>query len=475
MPRSNPVLTVAQMRAAEKAEAPGAKALYALMERAGAAAADIIWRIAAGREILILCGPGNNGGDGYVAARVLRERNAPVRIASAGLPNSRLARIARMRWRGPVEDLLDSSSVRPAPVLVDCLFGIGQHRDLDPELMYEVAMLAERAKMRIAVDMPTGIASDGSIVLCSDPFPADVTVALGSLKPSHIQPAARRNCGRVVLADIGLDLGKWPVRTIGVPTPPVPTADTHKYNRGMVGIVAGEMPGAAVLAATAAARAGAGYVVLYGDAPGGPASVVQRDFTDDALADERLDAVVIGPGLGRSDQARELVARVLSHHRLKVVLDADALNLFEPAQLCRIGTTILTPHYGEYSQMKERFGLEKYPECDLLTQLASNNRAFGGGGCTSVLVFKGATTYVVGHSATRIAPQISSWLSTAGTGDVLAGVTGAMAAAYANVGGSMTEAAAAAVWIHAEAARRLGASFIADDLAAEISSVRANL
>ena len=467
----NPILTAAQMREAEARAAPDARALYALMERAGAGVADLVWRVSAGAEVLIACGPGNNGGDGYVAARLLRERGGRVRVTAFAPPSSPLAQQACRSWDGPVETLGEAV---PAPVFVDAVFGSGQTRQIGRDILDPLVRLAGAARFRASVDVPSGIETDTGRALASRPLPLDLTLAIGALKPAHVLPSATPSCGTVRLVDIGLDLAAWPIRTVRRPNPSRPTGDSHKYSRGMVGVIAGEMPGAAVLAATAAARAGAGYVVVYGEATGGPASLVHRPLTDAALSDERLDAVLVGPGLGRGDAARERVNWLLGRDHLKLVMDADALELFDPGLLARrTAPVILTPHLGEYARMKERLGLATDEAPDLPAGLLAEAEAITQG--NHVLILKGSTTYAVRGRAMRVSPRGNPWLSTAGTGDVLAGTIAAMMAAYSKAGGDVLDAAAAGIWLHAEAARRLGASFIADDLARELSAARAAL
>lgn len=467
----DPILTAAQMREAEAQAAPDAAALYALMERAGAGVADAVWRVSAGADVLIACGPGNNGGDGYVAARLLRERGAHVRVAAFGPPKSPLAQRASQSWGGPVERL---GEARPAPIFVDAVFGAGQTRSIGRDVLEPLRGLAGTARFRVSVDVPSGIETDTGRALASHSLPLDLTLAIGGLKPAHILPSARLNCGSVRLVDIGLDLAAWPVRTVRRPSLPSPTSDSHKYSRGMVGVIAGEMPGAAALAATAAARAGAGYVVVYGEATGGPASLVHRPLTDEALSDERLDVVLVGPGLGRSEAARDRVNWLLGRNHPMLVMDADALDLFDPELLARRSApVILTPHSGEYARLKERLDVGTGATSDVLTQLLAETHAITRG--NHGVVLKGSTTYAIRGREVRVSPRGNPWLSTAGTGDVLAGAIAAMVATYSKTGGDVLDAATAGIWLHAEAARRLGASFIADDLARELSAVRAAL
>lgn len=470
-----PILSAAQMRDAEARAAPDSGSLYELMERAGRGVAEAVRRIAAGSDILVACGPGNNGGDGYVAARILRESGMRVRLAAMAPPATELGRMAADRWTGPVEPMEDAA---PAPILVDALFGTGISRHIDHETMWWFTQTGERARFRVAVDLPSGMDSDtGAWWHRMDrPSPSPhLTLALGALKPAHTLPSASGTCGEIRVIDLGLDLARWPVRTNHRPDPPPLTADIHKYLRGMIGIIAGEMPGAAMLAATAAARAGAGYVVVFGEAPRALNAIVHRPLTQDNLSDERLSAVVVGPGLGRGATARRWVEFLLTETRVPLVIDADALHLVERSWLAdRRDGVVLTPHHGEHGALMKRFGAN-VTECSSAIERTIAETAALAPGAPLVMVEKGSTTYVIGWNGVRVEPRTNPWLSTAGTGDVLAGAIGTMLGLYANFGQSTLDAAAAGVWLHAEAARRLGSAFVADDLADELSRTRALL
>ncbi|PAX08436.1 NAD(P)H-hydrate dehydratase [Sphingomonas lenta] len=448
-----PILTAAQMRAAEEAAAPTPDAMYALMERAGAGVAEAVRRLSAGAEALILCGPGNNGGDGYVAARILREQGHPVRLAAASEPKSDLARRARAGWDGPVERLADAD---PAPVLVDALFGTGLARSLDEGLTAPLHRLADAARLRLAVDLPSGVATDDGAVP-SEPPRFDVTLALGALKPAHLLQPAARYMGELRLLDIGVPAPSR-TRALARPTLPEPGPDSHKFTRGLVCVVSGEMPGAAELAATAAAHAGAGYVLLLGAEASAPHAIVRRPWSLEALSVRKPGAVVIGPGLGREDKSIWIprLSSVLATP-YPVVLDGDALRHLSNPHSFR-GPTILTPHAGEFDHL---FGLGQGSKIDRARAAAERSGA--------TIVFKGADTVIASpHGDAIVAPEASAWLSTAGTGDVLAGACGAMLAA----GLDPLAAAEAAVWLHGRAARRLGPAFLADDLAEGLSACR---
>lgn len=452
-----PVLTGAEMRAAEAAAMTDGVTVDALMARAGGAVADAVARVAAGAETLILCGPGNNGGDGYVAAAALRRAGLPVRVAAGAEPKSDAARAARQLWGEAIEPLAGAA---PAPLLVDALFGTGVSRPLAPEWAEPLARLAKAARLTIAIDLPSGVETDGGGVLGDVPR-FDLTLALGAAKPAHLLQPAGRHCGRVRLLDIGVAVdGRC--RVLGPPALPMPGPDSHKYSRGMVAVATGAMAGAALLAGTAAMRAGAGYVALLGDtSSGAPHALVHRPLTAETLDDPRIGALLVGPGLGRDDRAKETLARVLATAH-PLVVDGDALHLVTPEQLkARTAPMILTPHAGEFAAL---FGQGAGSKIDRARDAAAQSGA--------TVTFKGADTVIAAPDrAVRIAGDANDWLSTAGTGDVLAGAIAASLAAKL----PPIEAAAAGVWLHREAARRAGGAFIADDLVAELTPVRAQL
>ena len=259
VPAAAPILTTAQMRAAELAMTAQGVSLAQLMERAGAALADLVWRAAAGRPVLILCGPGNNGGDGYVAARLLAARGAKVRVAASAPPATDLARAAAAQCGGAVEVL--GPETMPSPVLVDAVFGVGLTRPLAPELVATLGRLVQAADRRIAVDVPSGIASDSGA--CLSPVPHyDLTLALGALKPAHVLLPAAAHCGDLHLAGLGIVVDSN-IATLDRFAPSLPGAGSHKYNRGHVVVIGGAVGGAGARAANAAMRAGAGDAVLH--------------------------------------------------------------------------------------------------------------------------------------------------------------------------------------------------------------------
>jgi len=463
-PEGQPILTAAAMRAAEDRAIAAGSSVGALMERAGAGVAEAVRRLASGAPVLILCGPGNNGGDGYVAARVLKANGADVRVAALGEPRTEAAAAARAGWSGPVAPFADAGE---APIVVDALFGTGLTRLLDEPVARLLGESVRAARLSIAVDLPSGIATDTGAELSAVPD-FSLTLTLGALKPAHLlQPAAAR-CGTVRIIDLGLDRSSrdW---TMTKPDIAAPTAADHKYSRGLVVVIGGEMPGAAALASEAAMHAGAGYVMLFEDhAVSTPHALVSRAWSADAFA-QALDgkrpdktAIVVGPGLGKSDIAAAKLAAALGS-AYKLVIDGDALHLLDDAAFARIKArscpVVLTPHAGEFNAM---FGAFAGSKIDAARDAAARSGA--------IVVFKGPDT-VVAHpdGRTSVALGASPWLSTAGTGDVLAGTIATMLAA------NTSAPAEAGVWIHSEAARRLGGAFLADDLARMLSAVRTSL
>lgn len=445
-----PILTAAEMRAAEAAAVAAGATISSLMTRAGREVAAAVRRLASGSEVLMLCGPGNNGGDGYVAATALAAAGLPVRVAATGEPRTEAARNARAEWSGPVEAITDAE---PAPILVDALFGTGLARPLDDSLVAHLHRLTDRARLSIAVDLPSGVKTDDGTCLSDVPM-FDLVLALGAAKPSHVLHPAAGRAHAVRILDIGVE-AHGDVRVLEKPVLPPPPSDAHKYSRGMVAIVAGKMPGAAALAAIAAARSGAGYVLLLGGATDRlPHAIVRRRYSSDLLDDPRIGALVIGTGLGRDDNARDrLDAALATSHRL--VIDGDALRLLDLHRLrTRQAPAILTPHSGEFDAL---FGAGQGSKIDRARAAAVRSGA--------TVVFKGPDTVIADPSgAVRATSGAPSWLSTAGTGDVLAGI---IAARLAD-GTAPLDAAASGVWLHAEAARLLGPAFIADDFAAAL-------
>ena len=441
-----PILTAEAMRNAEQAAIDSGTPVETLMERAGAALAEGAVRFAGPLPALVLCGPGNNGGDGYVAARYLAARGIDVRVAALAEPKSDAAKWARSRWTGEVEQL--SQDTQGSPLLIDALFGTGLKRGLEDSVSLLLSELAHEALVAVACDLPSGVETDTGAIL--NPLHAvDLTVTFGALKPAHVLHPAMHKCGRVVLADIGIEgSGEW--HEIGPPTIPPLDPGGHKYSRGLVHALAGKMPGAIALAASAAARSGAGYVGVSTSRPidGLPAAVVQVETAE--VNDPRIDCLLVGPGLGDIPQVLTLA---LTSQAPKVI-DADAIGLIGDPERLRGQDAIVTPHESEFNKL---FGDIPGPKSERALKAAELSGA--------VVVFNGPDTLVASPDGRLgFAPPAPAWLASAGTGDVLAGMIAALRAR----GMRPFEAACAAVWLHGRAAELAGPHMIADDLAAAI-------
>jgi hydroxyethylthiazole kinase-like uncharacterized protein yjeF len=441
------------MRAAEERAIASGSSVQQLMERAGSGVAEAVYRFGLGAPVLILCGPGNNGGDGYVAARHLAERGIPVRVAALAEPKSDAAKWARGQWTGQLEQL--SADTCGAPLLIDALFGTGLTRGLDEAASLLLSELAHEAVVAIACDLPSGVEADSGALL-NPLHDYQMTVTFGALKPAHLLHPAMHKCGRLVLADIGIEAsGEW--HEIAPPGLAPLDPGGHKYDRGLVHALAGAMPGAIALAAKAAARAGAGYVRVSTSRPidGLPSSIVQIDHAP--VNDERIGCLLVGPGLGDAPQVLTLALT----SRAPKVIDADGItHLGEPERL-KGQDAIITPHEGEFRKL---FG--NLPGAKPERALEAARRS------GSVVVYKGPDTLIASPDGRLgFGPGAHPWLASAGTGDVLAGLIAAIRAR----GMSAFEAACAGVWLHSRAAEIAGPQLIADDLVDAIPSAIASL
>jgi hydroxyethylthiazole kinase-like uncharacterized protein yjeF len=319
------------------------------------------------------------------------------------------------------------------------------------------ADLVKQAEFVLSIDLPSGIDADTGADLGA-PRGIDVTLALGAFKPGHLLDAGLERCGKLLLADLDIRVEtRW--RTIARPGLETPGVHSHKYSRGLVAAVEGAMPGAARLAARAAMAGGAGYVVLAGDRPWseGPDALVRREVRSaedlaEFLGWDRIDAVVLGPGLGR-DRRAEAYLRAAFAAPKPLILDGDALTLLGSGAArwleTRAAPTWLTPHSGEFDRMFAGEG----SKIERTLAAAAEARA--------TIVHKGADTVIASpKSEVRILAGGSPWLSTAGTGDVLAGLL----AAQVVQGGKGIAPAEAATWLHARAAQLAGPALIADQL-----------
>lgn len=476
------ILSVAEMYRADSLAVAGGVGGERLMEAAGWALAREVLRRFPPCRVTVLCGPGNNGGDGFVAARLLARAGYAVRLGLYGDIANLKGDAARMAaaWRHGIEPFGPALLDR-ADMVVDALFGAGLARPLDGMVADMVGELARRRLPVVAADIPSGVDGDSGAVLgCA--VQAVATVTFFRLKPGHLLLPGRLKCGEVVLADIGIPAAVLaevePATWVNGPDLwaggfPWPRPEGHKYDRGHVVVTGGaEMTGAARLAARAARRGGAGLVTIAAPAAslpvyrsGDPGTiVVGLEETDALLADPRRNVWVLGPGGGGGDAMRRQVLRVLDAGRA-CVLDADALTAFAGTadRLFRelSAQVLLTPHDGECGRL---FGRQAGSRLERARQAAARAGA--------VVLLKGADT-VVAHPDGRAAINANAppWLATAGAGDVLAGLAGGLMAA----GMECFEAAAAAVWLHGAAAGAVGPGLIAEDLCEALPAVLAGL
>ena len=456
-----------------------------LMERAGRAVADTVAvSHPVGSRVTVVAGTGSNGGDGFVAARVLTQRGFRVRLMLAG-ELSRLrgeAALAAQQWKAPVE-AAQASALGEADVVIDALFGAGLDRPVEDLPRTLIDAMNGQAAPVVAVDLPSGINGTTGAVLGAA-VKATRTVTFFRKKPGHMLLPGRLYCGAVSVVDIGIPdtvLKQIAPQTFeNLPELwhahfPKPLATGHKYDRGHAVVASGPSwsTGAARLAARGALRAGAGLVTIASprealavNATSSLAVMVRP--TDGAteltnfLADDRLNAFAIGPGIGVGEATCELVLAGLSGKRA-VVLDADAITSFaaNPRVLASVlrqrhgQATILTPHEGEFSRYF--WALDEQTKVGSKLERARRAAQLAG----SVVLLKGPDTVVAAaDSRAAIAANAPPYLATAGAGDVLTGmVTGLLAQ-----GMPAFEAAAAAVWLHGEAARTFGPGLISEDL-----------
>ncbi|MGE3692743.1 MAG: NAD(P)H-hydrate dehydratase [Novosphingobium sp.] len=458
MPRNTEqILTVAQMRAAEEALIGGGSSVDKLMQIAGRGAADYVWRMAAHRRVTVLCGPGNNGGDGYVIAEAIRERGGAVSVVAATGPKTDAAKNARDLFKGEV---VGPDADLQGDILVDCLFGSGLTRPLSVQHFALLSRLTGSHRQCVAIDVPSGIESDSGAPLNPGLPQFDLTICLGAWKFAHFLMPASARMGALKLVGIGCAPVDGAAKALSRPMLHAPAADAHKYRRGLLAVIGGDMPGAALLAATSAQAAGAGYVKLFADqAEGTPADlVVDTNSLSEAIADKRIAALLVGPGLGRHGESHERLALALAAE-IPAVLDADALVLLAPRLLTEhAAPRIATPHEGELAALERNFGLDgQGSKADRARALAGKSGM--------VVVAKGPDTIIASPDGRMaLAARASVWLSVAGTGDVLAGIVASRLA----TGRDPFEAACEGVWLHSETARLCGAAFTAGALARAI-------
>lgn len=473
------LMSVAEMAAADAA-APGLGVpSMTLMENAGRAVADEIGKRWTPRPTAVLCGPGNNGGDGYVAARILRARGWTVwceSLSDTGALKGDAVEAFR-RWDG--ETLPIGPDNPMAELFVDALFGAGLSRPLTGEAArLAKASLVLRDRV-VSIDVPSGIHGDTGLALEGAAFHAALTVTFVRRKPGHVLMPGRAQCGETVLADIAMPeaaLGGAGMFAITGGEAVAGDARAHKYQRGHCMVASGGWlsTGAARLAAVAAARAGVGLVTIA--APDEAAAgihaahltsvMVRAESVSVLLTDPRKNVVVIGPGLGTGEAEAAQLAAVLASGRA-AVLDADALTLLgmhsdlKVHRLC-----VLTPHEGEFARVFPDLA-EGMPKTGKLAAVRA-----AAARCGACVLLKGPDTVIADPNGVTAIDSLSPpWLATAGSGDVLAGLIGGLLAQ----GAMPFEAACGGVFLHGAAARALGPGLIADDLPGAVPGVLAGL
>jgi NAD(P)H-hydrate epimerase len=478
----NVLLSVAQMAMADNAAIAGGIPGLQLMEAAGQGVADAITGRWQPRPALVLCGPGNNGGDGFVVARLLAEAGWPVRLASLNDVNTMKgdALAHARRWTGAVLPL-EPDVLGEGDLVVDALFGAGLSRPLEGRAKAVIEAINEKRLECVAVDMPSGVHGDSGEILGVAPE-CVLSVTFFRRKPGHLLLPGSELMGDVRVVDIGI-----PETVLEQVKPdtfangpdlwishfPWPSSKGNKFDRGHAVIVGGpEMTGASRLAASAARRIGAGLATIAAPssafeayAAGDPGNITSN--VDDVaayqelLSDRRKNAVLVGPGCGLIQRTRDLVLGSLNSTR-PTVLDADALSIFadDPSTLFSAikaaGPVLLTPHDGEFNRIFNIKG-------DKLKQVREASLQSG-----AVVLLKGADTVIAAPDGRAVINEgAPPTLATAGSGDVLAGFAVGLLAQ----GMDVFDAAQAACWLHGKAATAFGAGLIAEDLARSLPEV----
>jgi hydroxyethylthiazole kinase-like uncharacterized protein yjeF len=484
------LLSVSEMYRADEAAIAGGVSGLDLMEAAGAAVADIVQERWPEVAVLVLCGPGNNGGDGFVAARLLADSGRQVRLALLGsidkLNGDAAANAAR--WTGEVVPL-SPSLLEGADVVVDALFGAGLGRPLDGVARQTIEALNAAGLPCVAVDVPSGVHGDTGQVHGAAPQAA-VTVTFFRRKPGHLLYPGRGLCGEVRVADIGI-----PDTVLTEISPrlsenlpelwrdllPRPQAQGHKYDRGHAVIAGGAvLTGAARLASYAALRVGAGLVTIAAPPAAsvvyrsGPPSIMVRDIDDGdgfaaLVAEPKVTAALIGPGNGVDKDTADRVLRGLATK--PCVLDADALTvfadrpetLFAALSAAPAGVNVLTPHEGEFARL-----FKATAHGDSKIELASGAAVQA----HATLLLKGADTVIAAPDGRVVVnTNATSYLATAGSGDVLAGfIVGLLAQ-----GMPAFDAVCAGAWFHGACGTAFGPGLIAEDIADMLPDILGNV
>lgn len=483
------ILTAQEMRCLEQNRFAAGLSSIAAMEAAGMAVAQRLMDKFTPASVLVLCGPGNNGGDGFVVARQLVQAGWDAHVATFSAPGDIAgdAAVMRDRWSGKIETLEQGlQRCAHVEVLVDALFGIGFNRPLDASLAAMIRNASAQVPYCLAIDVPSGVHTDTGQIL-SDIILATQTITFGAYKPCHVLEPARTRCGHVAIAEIGLeperstnDTALFHNEITGVDAVIARDVVTHKYARGAVMVVSGGISttGASRLAARAALRSGAGLVTLLTPQEALAVNAAQvtavmvrpfsqlHDFLQQAQ-EIRTKALVMGPGLGAGMATQAMVLGLLEggHYgeNAGLVLDADALTSFEAdpnllfAAIGRCAQAankiVLTPHEGEFARL--------FKSAHSLPSKVERARAAAAMSGATILL-KGPDTVIARPDGWAVVnDHASPWLATAGSGDVLAGFIAGLLAQ----GAHGCDAARWAAWLHGQAGRCLGPGLIAEDLA----------
>ncbi|WP_277378318.1 NAD(P)H-hydrate dehydratase [Brucella melitensis] len=494
------LLTPEEMARADRLTMEGGiKDGFALMLAAGRAVADIAQHMFPQKQpVAVLCGPGNNGGDGYVAAQYLLEAGYEAVCFAAAPPRQGTdAMRASIFYKGQVRDLNEFSPVSFGGI-IDALYGAGLARAVEGAQATVIDAVNASGLPVVAVDLPSGISGATGMALGAA-MRAKATVTFFRKKPGHLLQPGRAHCDIIHIADIGI-----PDRILGEINPrvfenspelwadslPSPAVDAHKYSRGHAAVFSGAMhsTGAARLSAMAAARSGAGAVTLLSppDALAVNAahltSIMVRETRSqqDAaqfITDRKVTAAVLGPGYGNPAFARDYTKMLLSAASGKagqfrgLVLDADGITAFEnkPDELFdthRSSATalVLTPHEGEFKRLFPDIAEDNTSKIDKARKAAMRANA--------VVIYKGPDTVIAEPGGLAVINSNGTpFLATAGSGDVLTGIVCGLLAQ----GMAPFAAACASVWVHADAARRFGHGLIAEDLPAQLPAVWSSL
>ncbi|RVB41440.1 NAD(P)H-hydrate dehydratase [Mesorhizobium sp. M7A.F.Ca.CA.001.16.1.1] len=494
---SNELLSPAEMSEADRLTiAAGPADGIGLMRRAGGAvAAEVLKRYPSAKHIHVLCGPGNNGGDGYVVARILAGSGVGTSVWVSGAPRPE-SDAALAAAECPIKPRpLSDFDAKPGSIVIDALYGAGLSKPLSGDAAKAIDTVTALSLPVVAVDLPSGVSGISGDIL-GRAFRAEVTITFARKKPGHLLLPGRGQCGEIVLADIGIGDGiiaQLAVSTFeNVPDLwlqefPVPAVDAHKYKRGHVGVFSGgpSATGAARLSALAAARSGAGAVTVL--SPGNAMQVNamhltsimlreagSREEVQEFLMARHPGALVFGPGLGPKPKVGDFALQLIkaleeeardeatANHASAMVLDADAITslahqpqaLFEAARQPNAPALIVTPHEGEFGRLfPDIAGDKTMSKLDKARTAAARANA--------VIVYKGADTVIAAPDGkAAINSNGAPWLATAGSGDVLSGIIAGLLAQ----GMPPFEGTCAAVWLHAEAGSRFGPGLIAEDL-----------